>query len=150
MEAAGRKFQYLPDLVILDTLPFLSFADLASTYVAGDERMRYFCARTHVLKKASIQELASVYSVGKQSNCDTLKSLCLRPSVLKKAVSNSGYSDSRIYFSHLVKLHYNAPEEQREFYSRDKWLNVTGREVVGSCEFKLGPCLRCTPLVVKK
>ena len=91
MEATGRKFQYLPDLVILDTLPYLSFADLASTYVAGDERLRFFCARTHVLKKASIQELASVYSVGKQFNCDTLKSLCQRSSVLKQARIITGF-----------------------------------------------------------
>ena len=81
VQEAGTKFQDLPDLVLDKTLSYLPVKVRASLYVAGDERVD-FCARSAVLQNASIEELATMYLVGKKYKSNRLKSLCLRTSLL--------------------------------------------------------------------
>ena len=63
VQEAGTKFQDLPDLVLDKTVSYLPVKVRASLYIAGDDVLQYFCTRPTVLKKSSLEELATMFLV---------------------------------------------------------------------------------------
>ena len=118
------KLQHLPDLVLYKIFSYLNFKDLASMYVAGDDRLKCFILIPSILKKATLDNLASIYAVGEEWNCGRLKYLCVDPAVLTQAVAITGYRDSKMNFSDLIGCCWWAPQAHRSFYGSDQLLAV--------------------------
>ena len=115
-EGKRMNLQFFPDLVLYKIFSYLDFEDLASVYIAGDKRLKYFSVRPSILKTATLQNLASMYAMGREWKCEQLRSLCLDLPVLKQATLNIGCPKSGINFAFLVSLLHDAPEEQKHFY----------------------------------